>query len=241
MRKLRKFFRSMFSEWGSGLSGPSSIPFAVLALFASGSLQKACYASLAGILCFFSAYRIWDKEYERAETEKEKNQFPVIEGSILATFHGTYTNPYTLQPVLRDSRYYVHVRLVNVKDVPCTINRYRLIFYLGAQEVVSGDGEKVSGIIEHDSSFRDANTEQSIASLATTRIYALPIHAANPLRRGCAQDGWIQFHVKDFTPPFFSDLGVWEDIYTLVATDSFGKDHFINAPALTVIAGELTQ
>jgi len=72
MGKIGKFFSGMFSEWGSGLSGPASVPFVVLALFTSGTVQKTAYASLAIILGFVSAYRIWLKEHDRAEaTEKE--------------------------------------------------------------------------------------------------------------------------------------------------------------------------
>ncbi len=72
MAQLSKFFGRMFSEWGSALSGPASVPFAVLALFASSTAQRLAYGVLAVILAFVSAYRIWAKEYERAETADKK-------------------------------------------------------------------------------------------------------------------------------------------------------------------------
>lgn len=70
--RLSKFFGRMFSEWGSALSGPASVPFAVLALFGSGTAQRLAYGALAVILAFVSAYRIWAREYERAETADKK-------------------------------------------------------------------------------------------------------------------------------------------------------------------------
>ena len=72
MWKLRLFFKSMFSEPGSGLSGPASVPFTVLALVAANSVQKITYAGLAIILGGFSAYRIWLQEHNRAEAAEKK-------------------------------------------------------------------------------------------------------------------------------------------------------------------------
>lgn len=72
MRKVRKFFDAMFSEWGSGLSGPASVPLAITALWVSGPAQKFLYGFLAAILGFFSAYRIWLKENGRADTAESE-------------------------------------------------------------------------------------------------------------------------------------------------------------------------
>jgi len=89
MKDVRLFFASMFSEWGSGLSGPASVPFAILALFASSAVQKAAYAALAVLLGLFSAYRIWLKEHLELETEKARNQKPELDGEILEAYIGT--------------------------------------------------------------------------------------------------------------------------------------------------------
>jgi len=72
MANPSKFFGIMFSEWGSGLSGPASVPFAVFALFATGAAQKSAYGILAIILGFFSAYRIWGKENEKREKAEDE-------------------------------------------------------------------------------------------------------------------------------------------------------------------------
>ena len=84
MRLLRDFFRSMFSEWGSGLSGPASVPVAILALWKPTVPQKLCYGVLAALLGFVSAYRIWKKEHERAcdAESRLESQIPVLTMSI---------------------------------------------------------------------------------------------------------------------------------------------------------------
>lgn len=88
----------MFSEVGSGLSGPASVPFAILALFASSTVQKAAYAVLAVLLLLFSTYRIWLKEHLELEKEKAKNQKPALYGEILETLIGPCVPP--LEPPL---------------------------------------------------------------------------------------------------------------------------------------------
>lgn len=89
----------MFSEWGSGLSGPASVPFAILALFASGAVQKAAYAVLATLLALFSAYRIWIKEHLELEKEKAKNQKPELHGEIDQVFIGNVLEADAQTPV----------------------------------------------------------------------------------------------------------------------------------------------
>lgn len=61
VKKFGLFFKAMFSEWGSALSGPASVPFTIFAFIASNNAQKVVYAAMAIILGYFSAYRIWAK------------------------------------------------------------------------------------------------------------------------------------------------------------------------------------
>lgn len=80
MGKLGLFFKSMFSEWVSGLTGPASILFAVVSLWATSPAQRFLYGSMAGLLLFVSAYRIWARENEQkkaaeAEIESLKQRY----------------------------------------------------------------------------------------------------------------------------------------------------------------------
>jgi hypothetical protein len=70
MGKIGQFFKSMFSEVGSGLSGPASVPFAIFALFAAGKALKVAYGLMAIILWLVSAYQIWSKEHDKGEAAR---------------------------------------------------------------------------------------------------------------------------------------------------------------------------
>ena len=72
MGRISLFFKSMFSELGSGLSGPASVPFAVAALWVSSQVQRRLYVSMAGILLLVSAFRIWAKENTRANNAESE-------------------------------------------------------------------------------------------------------------------------------------------------------------------------
>lgn len=72
MGRVNLFFKSMFSELGSGLSGPASVPFAVASLWVSSPIQRMLYGALAGIFLLVSAYRIWAKENTRANNAESE-------------------------------------------------------------------------------------------------------------------------------------------------------------------------
>lgn len=82
-----RFLKSIISEWGSALSGIPSIPFAIAALYVTGTRQRLLYASLAMACGIYSSYRIWAKEYRRAEEfnqqlAQDKPQFSVKVDSV---------------------------------------------------------------------------------------------------------------------------------------------------------------
>ncbi len=135
MGKLRLFFGSMFSELGSGLSGPASVPFAVLALFAPNPVQKIAYGGLAAILVFVSAYRIWLKEHTQKLGEmlkREKAEHEFLEGKPVLMLHIAYSD---LKPndksgdVFRVQNCGTRAaRWVHVKSVPSQLKHYFLRF-----------------------------------------------------------------------------------------------------------------
>jgi len=73
MGRIWLFLRSMFSEWGSALSGPASVPFAVASLRVGSHVQRILYGSLAAILFFVSAYRTWAREHDAKEKLAKEN------------------------------------------------------------------------------------------------------------------------------------------------------------------------
>jgi hypothetical protein len=80
MSSIGAFFRSMFTEWASALTGGLSIPLTLGAFYVSGHTQKLCFAGLAGLLGFYAAYEVFRKEHERALLAEAKvdNQNPKL-------------------------------------------------------------------------------------------------------------------------------------------------------------------
>jgi hypothetical protein len=54
--------RAFFTDMLTGMSGLLSVPFAALALWASGSGQEILYGLLALLCLLFASYRLWSKE-----------------------------------------------------------------------------------------------------------------------------------------------------------------------------------
>jgi hypothetical protein len=130
MKNVGLFFKSMFWEWGSGLSGPASVPLAILALFASGAVQKAAYGVSAVLLGLFSTYRVWLKEHLELEGARARNQRPDIDGEIIEAFIG----PVSYSPESEQgSVVLLSVKAWNKVQMPdVTAGRYELSVKLNA-------------------------------------------------------------------------------------------------------------
>jgi hypothetical protein len=59
---FRIYLKAFFEDTLTGMSGPLSVPFAVLALFVSSHGQKSLYASLTVFCAVFASYRVWRKD-----------------------------------------------------------------------------------------------------------------------------------------------------------------------------------
>jgi hypothetical protein len=193
MKNVRLFFASMFSELRSGLSGPASVPFAVLALFASSTVQKAAYGVLAAALLLFSTYRIWLKEHAALDEEKAKNQKPSLGGEILEVLIGP-CEPAPTPPACA-SVVMLIVKAWNTVQMPeFTIYKYELNVTIAGPKVPA----TYTGIREGwtlNANFRGGFVVNHIA------------HELQPVRYIDAQKGFVPFYVDGLppdTPEFIS-------------------------------------
>jgi hypothetical protein len=74
MRHLGKFISAVMADWMARMSGPLTVPFAVGAFLLPSTAARISFACLAVLAALITCYRVWDKEYERAEIEKGKNE-----------------------------------------------------------------------------------------------------------------------------------------------------------------------
>ena len=68
---LRKFLALMFSDWLARMSGPLTVPFTVAAFFVSSTAYRILFGVLGAIAAVATCYRLWAKEYVRAEAEQQ--------------------------------------------------------------------------------------------------------------------------------------------------------------------------
>ena len=74
MAKFRRFLAVIMSDWLARMSGPLTVPFAVAAFLLPSVAARVLFAVLAVIAALITCYRVWVKEYDRAEAEKVKNE-----------------------------------------------------------------------------------------------------------------------------------------------------------------------
>ncbi len=83
MAKFSRFLAAIMSDWLARMSGPLTVPFAVAAFLLPSVAARVLFAVLAVIAALITFYRVWGKEYDRAEAEKEKNEIaPEIEVQV---------------------------------------------------------------------------------------------------------------------------------------------------------------
>ncbi len=207
MGSVRLFFRSMFSELVSGLTGAASVPFTVAALWVSSHAQRVLYGSLAGVLLLVSAYRIWLKERSELEKERAKNQKPSLHGEILETLIGICTP--ASEPPLAASVLLLSVKAWNTIQMPSfCVYRYELAVTVNSPEGprtfagVRGGWSVSVNIGGHVSFFHMAQEE------------------LQPMRYLDSQKGAVAFYVEGLPPETTDFISV---VLTLV--DAIGGRH----------------
>jgi hypothetical protein len=239
MGKVKLFFKSMFSEWGSGLSGPPSIPLAILALYTSVPALRIAYGTGAVILGFFSAYRVWRGEYDRAERELARHTRPQIVPEVLACFWDVSKLEGTnvLQTYI-----YAFIGLVNLTDVDTLIKQYELeVSWQG------NEGDSVAGV--NDSAFLGGkirypgqpvipgSRHEDGVTLTPISTISSSINQQTPLKKGLHVTGGIAIPIN------LTHMGAYETFSAsmiLKVTDSFDGIHSSDLVSGFVRYGEFT-
>jgi hypothetical protein len=143
---------------------------------------------------------------------------------------------------LDDSCFFVKLKLINRNDVPCTVDK----FWMMDKSVTSFQrkfpGFNVYGVLAHSSMYGGPDTKETDAG-KETRIAPIMVAAHNPLKRGCAQEGWVQFHAMSVAQPpegkDFPGFWVWKQ-FTVVIEDSLGHEHERTNEWMAVIPAAFT-
>jgi hypothetical protein len=70
--EIRRFLVAVWSDWLARMSGPLTVPFTIAAFFVPSAVYRVLFATLAVVAALLTCYRIWAKEYERAESVTSK-------------------------------------------------------------------------------------------------------------------------------------------------------------------------
>jgi len=65
--RLTTYIRAFFSDWGTLMVGPASVPFTALALWSTQRTNQLLWGSFAIVCGFYGSYRVWRKERLRRE------------------------------------------------------------------------------------------------------------------------------------------------------------------------------
>jgi hypothetical protein len=219
VKKVGKFFAAMFSERGSALSGPASVPLAIAALYVSGTLLKLIYGTLAVLLGFISAYSIWLREYERAEREVALNTRPEIKVEVRYCFWA-YPAVYNSGP----TQAFVWLRLTNIRDVDTIIKTCRLIVTTD-NETIDGPNDPAfhTGVLTYEPAVTiPSSTPYGIRDRLEMISLSWLVVPIAPLVKGIHRDGWLAFNIN------LHHLNHWQSLHasvTLEVTDSFDGKH----------------
>ena len=62
---IRDFANAVWGDYWARMSGPASVPAAVLALWLSNDIAKIAFALTAFVCAWITAYRVWKPEREK--------------------------------------------------------------------------------------------------------------------------------------------------------------------------------
>jgi hypothetical protein len=191
---------------------------AIAALFVSGTLLKLLYGALAVLLGLFSAYRIWLKEYDRAEHQLALNTHPEI---VIEMFYCFWSYPTGASDPMQILAF---VRLTNVRAVDTLIKRYRLTITTEARTFA---GEAVPPLpyralaYENDGETIPGSTPFG-RSWSMLQLDPLKFTPQDPLTKGIYRDGWLNFSIE------FRDYSKYKSpraVVILAVKDAFDVEH----------------
>jgi hypothetical protein len=214
--RIREFLKAWWSDWLTRMSGPATVPLAVAALTVSSTLYRTLWATLAVLCAGFTSYRVWLKERIALETERAKNQLPVIEAELERVYIDPFETPSLIAFVL--------ATLHNLNAaISTTIKSYELSVRIEGKDYSSGQRSLANYELQLD------EAQPLVADAGGLLPGPLPALAdritdSNPLKRGIPITGWLLF--------VFPDLSLWPflcpaESVTLTVTDAFGRKYTV--------------
>jgi hypothetical protein len=225
MAHFGKFLSAIGSDWLARMSGPLTVPFTVAAFWFPSTTARILFAILAIVAALLTCYRVWAKEYDRAETERQKNSGSHITGELglgyldVRNYHftGDIKGWQTL-----DRGCYVTVYVVAVNHNDCGA-----LFWSGnttaemriGQYCFTGKGVHVAPGL----TFKDSRL------VPNSPIYDFfdGIRSHSPMQQGIPAVGFMAFLFEGFDRTLISEATSIQTAIRITVQDTLSKKHSI--------------
>jgi hypothetical protein len=224
MRLLKKFLLSVWADFPTRMSGPATVPFALLALFMRGDAAKTVFGAMATVCGLTSAYRLWESEYRGrigAEEALAGERAARTKPDVSVEFQEVYVQRKLLldDPTRKENwRVTLKAYVVNKSPVPTTIKDYFLTFRpaddpFRALELHDFDhlrANRGAGLSDDLEFLKNSGLLEELPELA-------PKLASETLEHGVGVSGWLRFFLTwNKREPYALELTV---------VDAFGNSH----------------
>lgn len=190
MAKTGMFFHAVMADWLARMSGPLTVPFAILAFVFPSTASRVLFAVLAVIAAMVTSYRVWAKEYDRAEAEKAKNE---TAPHMDIRWHNVIPHG-ALGSGVTDLFFYLELVLAEPSQL--SIESFSLDIFDQGQSTAITDIDDLA----------DWEWVRKEAGLPV-RVHCEPI-TKNLTRRGDPVRGWIHFPIPNLSESVVQRLGL---------------------------------
>lgn len=217
------------------MSGPLTVPFTIAGLFVTAPTYRILFGILAVIAGITTCYRVWAREFERAEDAEAKLANALAGPDITGHFYQFQMFPRIplpldmMQQVLDrtneekglpkedyvfDCDVFVEAYIVNRASAQGDIIEYALELRVGGQAQRLKRVRGFKGWKLEDAEEKPSGKPRDLGSFI----------AGPALEQGKGVLGWLHFEISDINKSFFD--GTRKDM-VLIITDGYGKEHRI--------------
>lgn len=225
---LFAFVRAFGARWFVAMSGPFTVPIAVLlAFFVDSKFQKVLFTTLAVVCAVFSSYWIWRRErkaklavQEELAAERAKNAIAVIRASITCV---VLDHSYDTKRATSYCTLILRAVVCNESAMPATIRDFKCRLSLNGDEFygrrvpVTGY-ERVQEILEH-------RAWEPTRRRVKEQLRDLVSGNEVPLTNSEHRDGWLAFQFPDLPLDWTREKVLAHGVVRLGATDNRGTEH----------------
>jgi hypothetical protein len=235
---FKAFLRAFGGKWFTGMSGPLTVPFALLALFVDQKYLKALFGILAVLCAGFSSYWVWKTERESVQArqaelneEQAKQGRPKLTGFFQDFIAHGWTKPgakdsdndeprrtrVMLPPKPTGTLIVLKIGFVNENQTPTTLHNFSLTMKIGDKSFTAKYPEELPELDEWLSPEilareREAREANLINYLDTSKI----------AEHGRRIQGTLVFYLDGF---MYEDFKGQDWLVTLTITDAWGAKH----------------